>query len=263
MSSPSFAGLLRRQRSRSQQNARAAYHPPQALHFIDTAEGRRLVDRPYIHPYVLTRDPRRWPRSTSRSKRKVYRAVRQGLRRYICGACSRSTNPPVRVRSQTRQPLFFFGADRLGRGVFSRIMVGTRRSRCRSGWSACSWRLVHRHRAGRHLGLLRRPDRLRDPARHRVGAVAADDSDLAGRPPRCRRTGRPTLNYFMITLILSLTGWAQLARVVRGRFLSLGPRISSPPRGSTAARRGASSSATCCRASPATSSRRSRWPFPP
>ena len=30
-----------------------------------------------------------------------------------------------------------------------------------------------------------------------------------------------TLNYFMITLILSLTGWAQLARVVRGRFLSL------------------------------------------
>ncbi|MFY7778955.1 MAG: ABC transporter permease, partial [Elstera sp.] len=30
-----------------------------------------------------------------------------------------------------------------------------------------------------------------------------------------------TLNYFMITVILSLTGWAQLARVVRGRFLSL------------------------------------------
>jgi peptide/nickel transport system permease protein len=29
------------------------------------------------------------------------------------------------------------------------------------------------------------------------------------------------LNYFMITIILSLTGWAQLARVVRGRFLSL------------------------------------------
>src|SRR5262245_35653744 len=27
--------------------------------------------------------------------------------------------------------------------------------------------------------------------------------------------------YFMITVILSLTGWAQLARVVRGRFLSL------------------------------------------
>ena len=30
-----------------------------------------------------------------------------------------------------------------------------------------------------------------------------------------------TLNYLMITVILSLTGWAQLARVVRGRFLSL------------------------------------------
>ena len=30
-----------------------------------------------------------------------------------------------------------------------------------------------------------------------------------------------TLQYMMITIILSLTGWAQLARVVRGRFLSL------------------------------------------
>jgi peptide/nickel transport system permease protein len=30
-----------------------------------------------------------------------------------------------------------------------------------------------------------------------------------------------TTQYFMITVILSLTGWAQLARVVRGRFLSL------------------------------------------
>ena len=30
-----------------------------------------------------------------------------------------------------------------------------------------------------------------------------------------------TTQYFTITLILSLTGWAQLARVVRGRFLSL------------------------------------------
>jgi peptide/nickel transport system permease protein len=30
-----------------------------------------------------------------------------------------------------------------------------------------------------------------------------------------------TLQYMMITIILSLTGWAHLARVVRGRFLSL------------------------------------------
>ncbi len=30
-----------------------------------------------------------------------------------------------------------------------------------------------------------------------------------------------TRQYFMITVILSLTGWAHLARVVRGRFLSL------------------------------------------
>ncbi len=31
----------------------------------------------------------------------------------------------------------------------------------------------------------------------------------------------PLLNYFAITIILSLVGWTQLARVVRGKFLSL------------------------------------------
>src|ERR1700759_4093826 len=41
----------------SQQNSRAAYYPPQAIHFIDAAADGSWSIRPYIHPYVLKRDP--------------------------------------------------------------------------------------------------------------------------------------------------------------------------------------------------------------
>jgi peptide/nickel transport system permease protein len=35
------------------------------------------------------------------------------------------------------------------------------------------------------------------------------------------KTWSPIATYFMITLIISLVGWTQLARVIRGRFLTL------------------------------------------
>ena len=41
----------------AQQNARTAYHPPQAMHFLDWGEGALPSLRPYIHPYTLKRDP--------------------------------------------------------------------------------------------------------------------------------------------------------------------------------------------------------------
>ena len=50
----------------------------------------------------------------------------------------------------------------------------------------------------------------------------ADHPALDGpRRRRCRATGRVTQVYFAITIIISLIGWTELARVVRGRFLAL------------------------------------------
>ncbi len=67
--------------------------------------------------------------------------------------------------------------------------------------------------------------------------------------------------YFAITIIISLIGWTELARVVRGRFLSLqrGGFRDGRRAGRAAASR-ASSSATWCPPSSATSSRRPPWP---
>ena len=41
----------------SAQNGRAAYHPPQSLHFIDTLADGGWTFKPYIHASVLKRDP--------------------------------------------------------------------------------------------------------------------------------------------------------------------------------------------------------------
>ena len=55
--------------------------------------------------------------------------------------------------------------------------------------------------------------------------------------------------YFAITIIISLLGWTELARVVRGRFLALREEDFVVAAGSSAAARCGSSSCTWCRRS--------------
>lgn len=116
--------------------------------------------------------------------------------------------------------IFLFGADRLGRDVFSRLISGTRISMSIGligvlfslilgillggisgyfgGWiDTAIQRLIEFLRSIPSIPLW-------------MGLAAALPLDW------------PPLNvYFMITIILSLIGWTGLARVVRGRFLSL------------------------------------------
>ncbi len=57
----------------SKQNVRTAFHPPQALHLIDTSSDGSWSMRPYIHPYVLKRDPKTLASIYEEDKeRKVY-----------------------------------------------------------------------------------------------------------------------------------------------------------------------------------------------
>ncbi|MFZ4531504.1 MAG: ABC transporter permease [Alsobacter sp.] len=204
----------------SAQNARAAYHPPQPLHFIDRSADGGWSLRPYIHPFVLKRDPQTLAAVyTEDTTRKVYlQLFGSGYTWNLLGLIPVSTH--LFATSDPRQPLFLLGADRLGRCVWSRIMQGTQIS--------LSVGLV-----GVFLSLI-------------LGVVLGGISGYFGGKIDfvIQRTiefilSLPTipiwlalaaalpqdwpavLNYFMITVILSLTGWAQLARVVRGRFLSL------------------------------------------
>ena len=199
------------------QNARAVYHPPQitSLHFFDEGSFR-----PHVYGMTLRRDPVTLaPSFAPDPARKVYLGLFvEGYTYNLFGLIPTSTHlfGPV----DPRQSLFLFGADRLGRDVWSRIMVGAQIS--------MSIGLV-----GVFVSLL-------------IGIVLGGISGYYGGAVdfAIQRTIEfilalpqipiwlalaaalpqnwpATYTYFMITVILSLVGWAQLARVVRGRFLSL------------------------------------------
>ncbi|MBL0929036.1 MAG: ABC transporter permease [Alphaproteobacteria bacterium] len=204
----------------SAQNARAAYHPPQRLHIIDEAADGSWKFNLHIRPYVLRRDPTTLAAIyVEDPNRKVdLQFFTQGYEWSFFGLFK--SNLHLIGTGDARQPLFLLGADRLGRCVWSRIMQGTQIS--------LSVGLV-----GVFLSLL-------------LGVVLGGISGYFGgkidfsiqrviefvlslptipiwlaMAAALPQDWPATLNYFMITLILSLTGWAQLARVVRGRFLSL------------------------------------------
>ena len=204
----------------SQQNARAAFYPPQALHVIDTSEDGNWSLRPYIYPYVLKRDPKTLAAIYAQDRtHKVYlKMFAQGYEYSVFGLFNSTTH--LFAFENARQPLFFFGADRLGRCVYSRIMVGTQISLSVGlvgVFLALSIGIVLGGISGYYGGKI-------DFAIQRVIELVLSLPTIPiwlAASAAVPQNWPATLNYFMITLILSLTGWAQLARVVRGRFLSL------------------------------------------
>jgi peptide/nickel transport system permease protein len=204
----------------NQQNARAAYHPPQSLHLIDTTPDGGWTLGLYFRPYQLRRDPQTLAAIyTEDPARKVaVRFFAQGYSYNLFGLIPTTTH--LIASAEPRQPLFLFGADRLGRCVFSRIMQGTQIS-LSVGLVGVFLSLTLGVLIGGVSGYF--GGRIDFVAQRAIEFVLALPTipiwlALAAALPQ---DWPAVLNYFMITLILSLTGWAQLARVVRGRFLSL------------------------------------------
>ena len=204
----------------SQQNARAAFHPPQTIHFIDRGADGSWSFRPYFHPSVFKRDPQTLSAIYSEDKtRKTYiRFFGEGYEYTLFGLFSTRTHL---IASESRaQPIFLLGTDRLGRCVFSRIMQGTQIS-LSVGLVGVLLSLTIGILLGGISGYF--GGRIDFAVQRVIEFVLSLPSipiwlALSAALPQ---DWPATLNYFMITLILSLTGWAQLARVVRGRFLSL------------------------------------------
>lgn len=204
----------------AQQNARAAYYPPQPIHFIDTGADGGWSVRPYIHPYTLKRDPTTLAAVyVEDTARKSYLQVfGQGYAYNLLGLFPTTTH--LLASENARQPLFPLGADRLGRCVWSRIMQGTQIS-LSVGLVGVFLSLTIGVLLGGISGYYGgRIDFVVQRVIEFVLSLPAIPIWLA-MSAALPQDWPATLNYFMITLILSLTGWAQLARVVRGRFLSL------------------------------------------
>jgi peptide/nickel transport system permease protein len=192
------------------------YAPPQTLHFFD--EHGRFG--PYVNGYTSKIEPvalRRIFVVDPSAKIPVGFFV-EGYEYKLLGLipANRHLIGPV----DKDQPMFLLGADRLGRDLLSRLITGTRVSMS-IGLVGVILSLV----LGIFLGGLsgyyggavdnlvqRLVEFLRSIPSIPLWMGLAAALPLNWPPDRV---------YFAITVILSLIGWTGLARVVRGRFLSL------------------------------------------
>ncbi|TRA99173.1 MULTISPECIES: ABC transporter permease [Rhizobium/Agrobacterium group] len=200
------------------QNARATFHPPQRVHFIDTTDGLSLGL--HYYPLKLTRNPETLAAvfvEDTATKIPV-QLFGRGYEYSVFGLFT--TDIHLLASTDKTRPLFLFGADRLGRDVFSRVVQGSQIS-LSIGLVGVFFSLLLGVVLGGISGYY--GGRIDFVMQRVIDFVLSLPTipiwlAMAAALPQ----GWPaTLQYMMITIILSLTGWAQLARVVRGRFLSL------------------------------------------
>lgn len=200
--------------------ARYTYAPPQTLNLIDRDENGGWSLRPHVYGYKVEVEPEALRRVfVIDPSRKIYlKWFAEGHEYRLLGLIP--TNIHLFGPERKRDPLFLLGSDRLGRDMLSRLLLGTRISLSvglvgvvlslffgviigglagfYGGWfDAITQRTIEFLRSLPTIPLW-------------MALAAAMPSDWS-----------PLRVYFVITLILSLIGWTELARVVRGRFLAL------------------------------------------
>ena len=199
---------------------RYTYAPPQRLHLFDRDEAGGMVFRPYVNGYKVTID--------KAALRRVF--VVDETEKYPVGFFVRSEPYSLwgLFTLETKlfgpldrgNPMFLLGADRLGRDLFSRIVYGTRISMS-IGLIGVTLSLLLGVVLGGISGYYGgRVDHVIQRVIEFILSLPTTPLWLglaAAMPP----TWPPLRVYLCITIILSLIGWTSLARVVRGRFLSL------------------------------------------
>lgn len=197
-------------------DSRYLYAPPQKLRFSDGHGGFGLyVDglKSEIDPVALRR-----VFTVDRDHPIAIRFFAKGYPYRICGLIPASRH--LLGPADPEQPMYLLGADRLGRDLLSRLIFGTRVSMS-IGLVGVFLSLV--------LGII-----LGGVSGYYGGGVDNIIQRLIeflrsipsiplwmGLAAALPLTMPPLQVYFAITIILSLIGWTNLARVVRGKFLSL------------------------------------------
>jgi peptide/nickel transport system permease protein len=124
------------------------------------------------------------------------------------------------VAEEPGQRFYLLGADRLGRDMMSRVIAGTRVSMS-IGLIGVAFTLVLGLILGGVAGYF---GGVVDTVVQRITELIMSLPTIPiwlGLSAAMPADWSPLTRYFAITLILSLVGWTELARVVRGRFLSL------------------------------------------
>ncbi len=193
------------------------YCPPQRVHLFDRAHG--IWFRPFLYGLESTRDPR--------TRRKTYvedRSVVYPVRLFVRGVPYKFwelwKGDLHLVGVQTPGTMFLLGTDSLGRDLCSRLLYATRISLsvgligvAMSFLLGCVLGGVSGYYGGTIDVVVQRIIEFllaipTIPLWMGLAAALPHDWD-------------PVKTYFAITVILSLINWTYLARVVRGKLLSL------------------------------------------
>ncbi|WP_262268845.1 ABC transporter permease [Microvirga yunnanensis] len=119
-----------------------------------------------------------------------------------------------------RQPMYLWGADRLGRDMLSRVIHGTRISMTIGLLGVCLslfFGILLGGLSGYYGGQVDNIIQRIIEFLLAIPTIPLWMGLAAAIPPSLS----PVQVYFMITIILSLVGWTGLARVIRGRFMSI------------------------------------------
>jgi peptide/nickel transport system permease protein len=191
--------------------------PPQSIHWFDNGQFS-----PYVYGFTGTRDPKTFKRVyTLDPEIKIpVKFFVEGLEYKWLGFIPSNTHLIGTEGVLAGETLFLLGTDLQGRDVWSRLMYATRTSLV-IGLVSVALSLilgvVLGGISGYYGGIL-------DTIIQRVIEILRSIPTIPlwmGLTAALPATWSVIQVYFAITIIISLLGWTGLARVVRGRFLSL------------------------------------------
>lgn len=201
-------------------SARYTFAPPQGLHFFTQDEAGSWRWFPHVNGYKSEID-----RAAMRRTYVIDPEVQIPVQFFIPSEPYRLAGLiPVSVKlmgvTEPRAPFYVLGADRLGRDLLSRLIHGTRIS-LSIGLAGVTLSLFFGIVIGGFAGYY---GGWFDGAVMRIIEFIRSMPTIPlwlGLAAALPRDWSALQTYFAITIILSLIGWTELARVVRGRFLSL------------------------------------------
>ena len=191
------------------------YAPPQRVHIFH--EGR--LRRPFVYGYIASRDPETLRRYYEEDKEALF-----AIKFFVRGAEYRLMGlfkANIRfIGVDEPGTLLLFGSDNLGRDMFSRTLHAGRTS-LTIGLLGVSISFVLGCLLGGISGYF---GGTLDMIIQRIVEFLVSLPTLPlwmGLAAAVPTVWSPLRTYFMITIILSIVGWAGLARIVRGKLLQL------------------------------------------
>jgi peptide/nickel transport system permease protein len=191
--------------------------PPQQIHWFDNG-----AFAPHVYGLTGVRDPLTFKRvyTPDPSKKIPIAFFTRGFSYDLFGLIPMSLHLVGVKDAKAEETLFLIGTDEQGRDLWSRLMYGTRTSMS-IGLVGVALSLVLGVFLGGISGLY---GGILDTVIQRVIEILRSIPTIPlwmGLAAALPNDWTITQIYFAITLIISLIGWTELARVVRGRFLSL------------------------------------------